>query len=266
MNKRFLWLIPILCLSLTLGGCSNFNLFSWTHKRGGDSSVPALMADAEAALADDDYQEAIDLYEEILDKDSDNAEALYGLAEALMGEAGFSIADIIANLLEGEEGEFDEEDFIPENIDLGDLEEATEEIIDLLQQIVDGEADGSIPSDSVDVLINLALAEVLHAAALIMDTNGNGENDEGDVIVITTDYEITLDTDNITAENKEDILEDLETAKQNIIDAVENLENAIDELGIEDEDSSLGDLDEDFDELLEQIDDAIDKIELYNPA
>jgi len=281
MNKRFLWLIPVLCLSLTLGGCSNFNLFSWTHKRGGDSSVPALMADAAVALDDEDYAEAIDLYEEILDKDSDNAEALYGLAQAILGEAGFSIADIIANLIEGDgdsdlfdssnykifstssgrrlrrAADFGEDNIIPESIDLDELLDATAEVIVLLQQIVDGEGDGSISPDNVDVNINLALAYLLHAACLVADTNGDGRNGPGDAYIITPDYEIVTEEGVVDNSNRAAIKTRLLTAKDDILNAVDRLLVVIEVLDIEDEDALLTDLDENLDELKIEIDGEI---------
>ncbi len=284
MSKRFLWLIPILCLSLTLGGCTNFNLFGWTHKRGGDSSVPALLADAAVALEDEDYAEAIDLYEEILDKDSDNAEALYGLAQAILADAGFSIADIIANLIEENKdsdlfdsssykvfstssgqslrraADFGEDNIIPENIDLADLLEATTEVIVLLQQIVDGEADGSISPDNVDVNINLALAYLLHSACLIADTNGNGRNDSKDVYVVTTDYEIEEHLENVTSSNKSAVIARLNNAKSDIINAKDCLLVVIDVLDIEDEGELLNDLLEDFEVLMDEIDEKLDSI------
>ncbi|MBN2407926.1 MAG: tetratricopeptide repeat protein [Elusimicrobia bacterium] len=169
---------------LLLGGCENGNMFSWTHSRGKDDSVDALSADGSKALADGDYEDAIEYYEKILEKDSDNSEALYGLAAAQMKSVGLDLGALLPKFLNEEDPASNASagtrmtgsyrinsalDDLLENLDYGELRDATKIAIDMLKDIVRGRADGVIPADDIDVNINMAVARVIHAVAYLLD-------------------------------------------------------------------------------------------------
>ena len=92
-------MLSLILLGVIFAGCTkNNNIFSWAHKRSGTpASTEVLMADATSALSDGDYNKALELFEALLEKDPDNAEAIYGYAQALFKDAGVDLASLISS-------------------------------------------------------------------------------------------------------------------------------------------------------------------------
>lgn len=224
-KKRDFLLFTACCLLLTLFliGCGNWNIFSWTHKAGTSKDPVVLIADGETALEQGKYDDAIAYFTEVLEQpgQENNSEALYGRAQAEMGELKDDVVDIITSMIEGEELEL----LNPEGLidDLAKLADISEKVVADLRLIADGHADGTIPATNVDVNVNLAIMEVLQASTRILDLNNDGiYGGEGDVVQVSEDYTVTFHTEDL--ENMSDA--DKEVAKQQIIESIIDLVGA----------------------------------------
>ncbi|MCD6312138.1 MAG: hypothetical protein J7M11_06740 [Elusimicrobia bacterium] len=192
-NKLFAALAVISVFAVT--SCDNKNLFGKFHKAGSSSSIEVLLSDAESALANDDPAEAKAIADKIIAKDPTNSEALYISAAAGLKEAGLDLASIITSVVASTSTLGT--DLIPDNINLADLAAATANAVEKLKKIADGQADGTIPQDDVDVNLNLGICQVLNAATMIFDLDGDGlfgDDDSDEPITLTSDFEVTIDT------------------------------------------------------------------------
>jgi len=185
----------------SLTGCQDGNLFGRLHDRGDSGSISSLLSDAGSALRDRNYTQALAIYEQILAQDSDNAQALMGAAAAQLGTTGLSLGQVIANVLNQTSGAGSSSSNLRElvrsagsgghsqavdpnsllsGIDLPALNAVIDTVICRLQKIASGATDGSIASNDVDTLVNLAVMFALRAAldaqtnGLIDITNSNG--------------------------------------------------------------------------------------------
>jgi len=195
-NKLFAALAVISVFAVT--SCDNKNLFGKFHKAGSSSNIEVLLSDAESALANDDPAEAKAIADKILLKDPNNSEALYISAAAGLKEAGLDLASIITSVIASSDTV--SADLIPANIDLASLASATANAVECLKKIADGQADGTIPQDDVDVNLNLGIVQVLNAATMIFDLDGDGLYGEDDTdgtiepITLTSDFEVVVNT------------------------------------------------------------------------
>ncbi len=207
-------LIGSFCLSLT--ACGGFNLFGWVHKKGSSSDKDVLIADGEVALNKKDYNDAKTYFEKVLDQDPDNSVALYGYARATLGASGLGLADIISaviqqastgsgapvlsqsdfkNLFVSAQYASELDDLLPATLNLELLYSTAKEVIPKLKTIADGDGDGIIPADDVDVNVNLAILLAIRAACGLLDTDGDGlPGGTGDLVEVYSDYSIELPT------------------------------------------------------------------------
>jgi len=192
-NKLFAALAVISIFAVT--SCDNKNLFGKFHKSGSSSNIEVLLSDAESALANDDPAEAKAIADKILLKDPANSEALYISAAAGLKVAGLDLASIITSVIASSDTV--SADLIPAGINLADLASATANAVECLKKIADGQADGTIPQDDVDVNLNLGIVQVLNAATMIFDLDGDGlygEDDSDEPITLTSDFEVVVNT------------------------------------------------------------------------
>ena len=177
--------------------CDNKNIFGKFHKSGSSASIEVLLSDANAALANDDPAQAKAIADKILAKDPNNSEALYISAAAGLREAGFDVASIITSVI-GSTSTADADSLIQsfENIDLNAIAAAISVSVARLKQIADGNTNGAIAANDIDVNLNLGILEVLDAAVNVIDFNGNGIilNDDEDVIQVDNNYNVTVKT------------------------------------------------------------------------
>lgn len=199
LARLFSSLFLVSLLSLT--GCENGNLFGRLSDRGDSGSLTSLFSDASNALREGNYSQALELYNRILAQDSDNADALYGAAASQLGTSGLSISQIIANVLENQNGAGSssvglgqlvrsatsggtsssvDPDSLLNGIDLNALDNVIDGVVCKLERITSGSTDRSIQPNDIDTLVNLAVVLVLRAAVdakqaeLIDITNTNG--------------------------------------------------------------------------------------------
>ncbi len=195
-NKLFAALAVISIFAVT--SCDNKNLFGKFHKSGSSSNIEVLLSDAESALANDDPAEAKAIADKIIAKDPTNSEALYISAAAGLKVAGLDLASIITSVIASSDTV--SADLIPSGIDLASLASATAHAVECLKKIADGNADGTIPQDDVDVNLNLGIVQVLNAATMLFDLDGDGLYGEDDTdgtlepITLNSDFEVTIDT------------------------------------------------------------------------
>lgn len=174
---RSLVFIQTLCLIGLLGftGCSNGNLFGGLHNRGDSSDTETLLSEASNALREKDYGAARNLYERVLAQDPKNSDALYGAASAAIGSSGLNLgnilsnvvkqtnaapsilglADLIADSRESIRPAASNANSLLAGVDLEALNAVIDTAICRLSKIVAGAADGSIPPNDIDVLLNL---------------------------------------------------------------------------------------------------------------
>jgi tetratricopeptide (TPR) repeat protein len=199
IHSGFLFFVALSLLSLN--GCQNNNLFGRFHDRGDSSSIVSLRSDASSALKDGNYSQALELYNRILSQDPNNAEAIYGAAAAEMGTSGLKLSQIIANVLQNQNGagassmglgqlvrsagggvhsSTVDPNSLLNGIDLASLDGVIDNVICKLERITSGSTDLSIPANDIDTLVNLAVVLVLRAAldaqqaGLVDITNVNG--------------------------------------------------------------------------------------------
>lgn len=178
------WSIAVpLALLVAGAGCKNDNLFTGLHRQGtGDTA--SLVSDGVAALSRGDYAAAERYFEDALVQDPSNSDALYGAAAARMGNGGLDIGQLLSNLLtQGTPGGAPaltaglavaargapaqapaSGQSILTNIDINALDAALEVAICYLQRIQLGYTDGKIPTNDVNLLVNLGLCRLLRAA------------------------------------------------------------------------------------------------------
>jgi tetratricopeptide (TPR) repeat protein len=225
-----------------MSGCTNSNIFSWSHSKGKSDSKEVLLVDAQASLNDGDYAEAIEYYNDILDKDPDNSEALYGLAAAEMKNSGLDIADLMLKFME--EGENEEMPLL--SVDLLSIEAGTAAAIDSLEKIASGLGDGDIPADDFDVNLNLGIAKTLHAASSLI----NWAEASG-VVDIKENYDVEIDSNRDTA-NDPVLKAKLQETKEEIESALANIEVAMASSG-----EGVSDIKDGFDDLISSLDTQI---------
>ena len=243
-----MWKIGIfLSFLLLISGCQNSNIFGWLHKEGADKSPEALLADAESMLENDKPTDAKIYAEEILKKDPDNSEALYIHAQATLQEAGFDIGGIISDAIKSADDSQSTDSLLEtfESMDINQVAQAINTAVEDLRKIVE-EGDGSISPDDVDVNLNLGILEVLDAALELVDFNDNYViiNDTSDIIQIDENYNVTVkgkqidefnpDTD-LTSDEKNKLLQDVENAINQIVDAAEHITTAAQSAGLLDD-------------------------------
>ncbi len=288
----------VLAMVFSLAGCSKTtNIFGWTHKGGSDTSSESLLSDGQAALNSEDYNDALTYYNDILSQDSDNSEALYGKAQALIGLGGLNLAELIAEVIKdtalddnspvianNELGVFfsrtkhtsASEDLLPESLDLPQLYETAKAVVPILKLIADGNSDGVIPADDPDVNINLAFFITIQAVCRLLDDNndlvpgGNGDlvqvlNSDGDWTVSlpdastipVTSSDPTVTTQSTLRDQVQQAIDDEFGIALTTLGAMNYLEKAINKVKAKD-DSALMDLWNNFDDLKLSIKDQID--------
>lgn len=177
MKRMALWMAVGVFGLLGTTGCQNENLFSGLHKEGtGDAR--GLVADGNAALADLNFAAAADYFNRALAQEPRNGEALYGAAVAAMGGSGLNLGQLLSNLMTENPGSSATAlrsavmtaapgapaDSILFGLSIPDLHNALKAAIPLLERIRLGLSDGTIPTDNPNLLINLGLCRILHAA------------------------------------------------------------------------------------------------------
>lgn len=234
MNK-LVFILFVFCMFLFTSGCENSNIFSWSHSEGKVETTDALLIDGQKALLNDDYDAAIEYYSKILESDPDNSEALYGLAAAELKDAGLDLSELLPKFLNETDSSLSSvifgaanrrsqtgvDDLIP-LLNYSKLEEATEVAVESLQTIVSGKADGTIPSDDIDVNINLAVAKVVHAASYLLNKYS--------LVTINEDFNVT-GYQNITAADKNLAISEIESAiDENLAIVLKNTDIDIDDV------------------------------------
>lgn len=246
-------------------GCSRGNIFSFAHKEGKASSKEALLSDALVALRERDYSTATRYYQELVDRYPNSADALYGYAASVLGEAGLDLPSLLTRVIESEDtlaaprltnviaraaALAPTKSLIPEDLDLNRLRTATAEAVNALRKIVEGLTDGAIPADDVDVNLNLAITLVINAACNLIDSNNNGDitSDSGDVIEITEDYEVIFH-ENVIPHGDAVYCAKIDSAITAVLDALDYLQVALVKSGVA-SDSTIAELRQDVNELL----------------
>ncbi|MBK6879807.1 MAG: hypothetical protein IPN65_02110 [Elusimicrobia bacterium] len=177
MKRRAFWAAIGLFGLVGLSGCQNENLFGGLHKEG-SGDARSLIADGNAALADLNFPAAEDYFNRALAQDPRSAEALYGAAVAAMGRSGLNLGQLLSNLMTSNPGSSATAlrsavmtaapgaptDSILFGLSVADLHNALKAAIPLLERIRLGLSDGTIPADNPNLLINLGLCRILHAA------------------------------------------------------------------------------------------------------
>ncbi len=202
----------LLCSVLMLSGCRNGNLFGGMHKRGDSGKVEYLLSDAAVALQAHDYTGALNLYERVLSQDPNNSQALYGASVAAIGASGLNFGQLVTNIVKQSnisasvssvEGLADyigrsretlsassvhtNPNSILNGIDFEALNARIDLAISRLGRIVQRRADGSIPSDDVNILVNLAMLHIIRAVSKPV------EHDLIDIINTGGSYDVEAD-------------------------------------------------------------------------
>ncbi|PKN00498.1 MAG: hypothetical protein CVU78_00890 [Elusimicrobia bacterium HGW-Elusimicrobia-2] len=193
-NKLFAALAVISVFAVT--SCDNKNLFGKFHKAGSSASIEVLLSDANSALANDNPAEAKAIADKILAKDPNNSEALYISAAAGLKVAGFDVAGILISVI-GSTATADAGSLLESfaNLDLNAISKAIDISVQQLKRIADdGDTNGAIADDDIDVNLNLGILEILNAAINIIDFNDNYTilNDTSDVVQIDDNYKVTV--------------------------------------------------------------------------
>ncbi|MFH1957861.1 MAG: hypothetical protein ABIJ15_05235 [bacterium] len=196
-------IIPLSVLAVfILASCDNKNIFGKFHKAGSSSSTAVLLNDANAALEENNPAKAKEIADKILAKEPGNSEALYISAQAGLKQAGFDLGGIITSVIGGSAGGEDADSLLKsfESMDLNNVASAINDAVTNLKKIACGNSDGAIPTDDVDVNLNLGILEVLDAAISLVDFNNNYTiiNDTSDVIQIDEDYNIKIQVEGST--------------------------------------------------------------------
>ncbi|MFH1239293.1 MAG: hypothetical protein V1653_04170 [bacterium] len=213
MVKKIVLYLVIASFAVTLTACSDFNLFSWAHKKGSSADKDVLISDGEVALNKKDYNDAKTYFEKVLEGDPNNSVALYGYTQAVMGASGLGLADIISAVIQQSVtgsapslGDYNYvfypspkfgavSDLLPATLDLKKLYDTSVALIPKLKKIADGQGDGVIPADDVDVNVNLGVYLALRAVCELLDTNGDGTpGGTGDLVQVYSNYNVTLPT------------------------------------------------------------------------
>lgn len=193
INKLFAALAVISVFAVT--SCDNKNLFGKFHKSGSSASIEVLLSDANAALANDNPAEAKAIADKILAKDPNNSEALYISAAAGLKVAGFDVAGILISVI-GSTATADAGSLLESfaNLDLDAIATAINKSVQQLKQIADGNTNGAIAANDIDVNLNLGILEILNAAINIIDFNNNYTilNDTSDVVQVDDNYKVTV--------------------------------------------------------------------------
>ncbi len=171
--------IMLTCALLSLTSCKNNNLFGKLHDRGDSNNPTSLTTEGSIALRNKDYAGALALYQKVLDQDPGNSQALYGASAAALGTAGINLGSLIANFTKQQAGSSGASitsltdlvrrsresiagppqaggvDSLLEGINLVALDGVIDVAVCRLQKIVSGQADGKIPPNDIDVLLNL---------------------------------------------------------------------------------------------------------------
>lgn len=283
----------VLLMIFSLAGCSKTtNIFRWAHKGGSDTSTESLLSDGQAALNSKDYSDALTYYNKLLDGNPNSSEALYGKAQALIGLGGFSIADLIANVIKeaqstgtspvianSEFGAFftkslsasTSTDLLPESLNLPQLYHTAIIVVPLLQKIADGNGDGVIPADDPDVNINLAFFMTIQAVCRLLDDNndtipaGTGDlvqvlknGDSGWSVVLPDASALTVPIQQTLRNQAQAAIDDeFGVSSPSSLGAINYLEKAINKIKAKD-DSPLKDLWENLNDLKTSIKDQID--------
>lgn len=177
MKRHAFWTAIGLFGLVGLFGCQNENLFGSLHKEG-SGDARSLIADGNAALADLNFPAAEDYFNRALAQEPRSAEALYGAAVAAMGRSGLNLGQLLSNLMTSNPGSSATAlrsavmtaapgapaDSILFGLSIPDLHNALKAAIPLLERIRLGLSDGTIPADNPNMLINLGLCRILHAA------------------------------------------------------------------------------------------------------
>ncbi len=291
MSKKIFLYLLIVSVALSLTACSEFNLFGWVHKKGSSNDTDVLISDGEVALNKKDYDSAETYFGKVLEQEPNNSVALYGYSAAVLGGSGLGLADIIssviqeassgspspvinqsdyANLFSPAQISSNMENLIPETLDLKKLYDTAKKVIPKLKKIADGEGNGIIPADDVDVNINLAILLAIRAACGLLDTNGDGEpGGIGDLVEVYSDYSVELptqaDLDALTEEEISSMRDQVQDAIWDIVGggsvpydkgAVDYILAAIDKIGAK-SGSALSDLKNNIDEFESDKDEGI---------
>lgn len=291
--KKIIMLFSVLAVFILTSCDKNKNIFGRFHKAGSSSSTEVLLNDANAALDQDDPAKAKEIADKILATEPGNSEALYISAEAGLKEAGFDLGGIITSVIGGTSGSDDSLLDSFKEMDINNVAAAIDEAVTNLKKIADGNSDGSIPWDDVDVNLNLGILELLDTVIDIVNFDGDDKvvGDEDDVIHIDEDYNVTIrvggSTKTVSELTPEDIqslstmtylvdgatvtiAEKLESSLEQMSSAVDHLIVANEKAGIieeGDDTSTITDLKKSIDEDLKpKLDDFIGALKLVAPG
>ena len=176
---------------LTLGGCQNGNLFGKLHDSGDSGDTATLLSDGDQALSAKDYSRALTLYDRVLAKDDHNSRALYGAAAAQIGLSGLDFGRLLTNLLNHDGtassqslaeaiadytvgfGALSNADAnsILRGFNLDQLAPLTRSAINDLKEILQGRADGVIPSNDVASYLDFSICSIINAATTLLNAN-----------------------------------------------------------------------------------------------
>lgn len=189
LQKQKAWILFVVMVLVMVAGCGkNKNFFAPLHSDGVESNASVLVADGKAALDRGDYEAAEKYFGLAKFHNPKNSEALVGYAEAYLKKEGFSLGTLITSLLNRLE---DLDDGSGSTLELvqpadwgqdsvADLMTLFNTVIETLEPIPAGQAEGPISSLDVDVNATSGLFYLLSFAL--------------DVEALSTDYQLqTLD-------------------------------------------------------------------------
>jgi hypothetical protein len=173
-------------------GCSNGNIFSWSHDSG-NGDYASLMSDGNTAMKDKNYKKAENYYHSAMNKKPDDKEAIYGYCSAVFADAVAPVfTDIVNTVISGSSQEELFEKLSPSKLQA--LEDALEKIVDknndLLSKVVDDDT-VSYEDGMVDKNLNAAVSYLLYGVLQVIN---NPDTEVQEALEFYGDFEMNLDS------------------------------------------------------------------------
>ena len=163
-------LILLIILSTFLyAGC---NILSWTHD---NDNIQDKLSDAKYEMEKGNYEEAKELFEEVLAEDSDNSEAIWGIAKANFA-LKVTIGDIvqIAKRLDGNQYKEGTQLLSPQDFSFDDWGQVVNfldnDIIYYLNKLFSEETDGAISPRNVALNFSASIMYFLSSVTYLLDS------------------------------------------------------------------------------------------------
>ncbi len=255
MYKKKLLILFLLSFFLVSCGVSIFSVFSPQGSEGVENA-DVLVELGQAKLREGDYEGAYKAFDKALSLDPKNSYALEGICTAYMLKK-FDYNDFLNMLTKG-----GSTNFAPY---IGKLYDVSKFTYDRLLKIINGEADGKIKRDDVNVNFSFFIFGTFYSTFFIADTDGdtNIVEDSDDLIFISNDLGMTFQTGKFT----NDILSSIKLFKtlsgnktlfdrmfDNVIISKNNLYNNFETEEVKSQISNIG---ESLSDIKKRIDEAL---------